>query len=347
MQLAPASIPSPPLEWSAFSLGPLTFYTYALIIVTAIVFAVVWTNRRMTARGGEPWVIIDIALPAVLLGLLGARIWHVFTHPADYFYPGAEWWRMFAIWEGGNAIIGALIGGAIGAWLVCRMRGIRFLSFADAAAPTILLAQAIGRIGNWFNHELYGWPTDLPWGLEIASTNAAYPTGLPEGTLFHPTFLYELLWNLAGVGLLLLLERMFRWRRGRMLAGYLIWYGIGRMMIESIRVDYSEVVFGMRSNVFGALLMVLVGIAVFLYANRRDRAADAEAERTIYVSNEPYGEELEGGHGATVANGKTKDAGVDATNSASKEAEAAARDTADTVEPDAQVDARSNSPTGN
>lgn len=280
------AIPSPPLEWRAFALGPLTIHTYALIIVAGIVVSVLWTNQRMTRRGGEPWVIIDIAMPAVLLGLVGARLWHVFTHPADYFYPGANFWNIFAIWEGGNAIIGALIGGAIGAWLVCRVRGIRFLSFADAAAPTILLAQAIGRLGNWFNHELFGWPTNLPWGLEILPTNPAYPSGLPAGTLFHPTFLYELLWNLAGVGVLLLLERMLRWRGGRMLAGYLIWYGLGRMAIESIRVDYSEVIFGMRSNVFGALLMVLVGVAVYIVATRRDR--ETPLERTIYVSNEPF-----------------------------------------------------------
>ncbi len=282
------AIPSPPPEWRAFALGPLTIHTYALIIVAGIIVAVLWTNRRMTKRGGEPWVIIDIAMPAVLLGLVGARLWHVFTHPADYFYPGANIWNIFAIWEGGNAIIGALIGGAFGAWLVCRVRGIRFLSFADAAAPTVLLAQAIGRLGNWFNHELFGWPTDLPWGLEILPTNPAYPSGLPAGTLFHPTFLYEMLWSLAGVGVLLLIERMLRWRGGRMLAGYLIWYGLGRMVIESIRVDYSEVILGMRSNVFGALLMVLTGVTVYVWSVRRDRATDAPLERTIYLSNKPF-----------------------------------------------------------
>ena len=283
-----ASLPSPPLEWSSFSIGPFTFHVYALIIVAAIVASVWWTNRRMTARGGEPWVIIDIAIPAVLLGLLGARLYHVFTHPADYFYAGADWWRIFAIWEGGNAIIGALIGGALGAWAACRLRGIRFLAFADAAAPTILLAQATGRLGNWFNQELFGWPTDLPWGLEIARPNPAIPAGIGPDVLFHPTFLYELLWNLLGVAILLLLERMLRWRRGRMLAAYFVWYGIGRMAIESIRLDYSEIVLGLRSNVLGALVMVLVGIAIYVWSTRTDAP-----EPSIYRDGHVWSEEAE------------------------------------------------------
>ena len=283
-----AALPSPPLEWSSFSIGPFTFHVYALLIVAAIVVAVWWTNRRLTARGGEPWVIIDIAIPAVLLGLLGARLYHVFTHPADYFFAGADWWRVFAIWEGGIAIIGALIGGALGAWAACRLKGIRFLAFADAAAPTILFAQAIGRLGNWFNQELFGWPTDLPWGLEIDRPNPAIPAGIGPEALFHPTFLYELLWNLLGVAILLLLERMLRWRRGRMLAGYFIWYGIGRMAIESIRLDYSEIVLGLRSNVLGALVMVLVGIAIYVWSLRTDAP-----EPSIYHDGHRWTPELD------------------------------------------------------
>lgn len=299
------SIPSPPAELSQLTLGPLTIHTYALIIVTGILVSVLWTNRRMTDRGGEPWVIIDIAMPAVLLGLLGARLYHVFTHPADYFYDGAELWRVFAIWEGGNAIIGALIGGAIGAWIVCRMRGIRFLSFADAAAPTILLAQAVGRLGNWFNHELFGWPTDLPWGLEIEATNPAIPAGIPAGTLFHPTFLYELLWNLAGVGLILLLERMFRMRWGKTLAMYFIWYGIGRMMIESIRLDYSEIVLGLRSNVFGALVLAVIGLVILVMQSRRHRGPEASIylDGHRWVDTETVEESTESQRGGEDADG--------------------------------------------
>lgn len=285
--IAPCSIPSPPAELARIALGPLTIHTYALMIVTGILVSVWWTNRRMTARGGEPWVIIDIAMPAVLMGLLGARLYHVVTHPADYFYDGADLWRVFAIWEGGNAILGALIGGAIGAYVMCRMKGIRFLSFADAAAPTILLAQAIGRLGNWFNHELFGWPTDLPWGLEIEASNPAIPAGIPAGTLFHPTFLYELLWNLVGVGLILLLERMFRMRWGKTVAMYFIWYGIGRMMIESIRLDYSEIVLGLRSNVFGALVLALIGLALLVLQLRRDHGIETSVYTDGHVWQDP------------------------------------------------------------
>lgn len=289
MTLAPASIPSPPIEWSSFSVGPFTFHIYALVIVAGMIIAMVWTNRRMVARGAEPWVLIDIVIPTVILGLLGARLYHVATHPADYFYDGAEWWRIFAIWEGGNAIIGALIGGAIGAYIACRVKGIRFLSFADALAPALLLAQAIGRLGNWFNHELFGWPTNLPWGLEILSTNSAIPEGLPAGTLFHPTFLYELLWNLVGVALILILERFFRVRWGKSLAIYLIWYGVGRMMIESIRLDYSEIILGMRSNVFGALVMVIIGVVLFIVQTRKYNVD----ETSVYADGHLWTEEID------------------------------------------------------
>lgn len=289
MTLAPASIPSPPIEWSSFTVGPFTFHVYALIIVFGMIVAMIWTNRRMVARGAEPWVLIDITIPTVILGLLGARLYHVATHPADYFYAGADWWRVFAIWEGGNAIIGALIGGAIGAYIACRVKGIRFLSFADALAPGLLLAQAIGRLGNWFNHELFGWPTDLPWGLEILSTNGAIPEGLPAGTLFHPTFLYELIWNLIGVGLILVLERFFRMRWGKTLALYLIWYGVGRMMIESIRLDYSEIILGMRSNVFGALVMVIIGVVLFVVQTRKHHSP----ETSVYVDGHIWTEETD------------------------------------------------------
>lgn len=261
-------IPSPPLEWSSFEIGPLTVHLYALFIVAGMVLAVLWTDRRLTARGGEKWITVDFAIWAVLLGLLGARLYHVFTHPADYFFEGANFWRIFFIWEGGNAIIGSLIGGAIGILIASRMTGIRMLAFSDALIPGLLLAQAVGRLGNYFNHELYGWPTDLPWGLQIEASNPAFPVGLPEGTLFHPTFLYEMLWNLAGIAIIVLLERMFRWRTGKTLASYLIWYGTGRIWIESIRVDYSEVIFGMRSNVFGALCLVIIGVALFVYVSR-------------------------------------------------------------------------------
>ena len=263
----PLSIPSP--EWSFFDLGPFRIHAYALCILAGIIAATVMTSRRLTKRGGEPGVVLDIILWAVPLGIIGARIYHVLTHPGDYFYEGADLLRTFYIWEGGNAIFGSLIGGAIGAYIGCRLSGIRFTSFLDAVAPGMLLAQAMGRLGNWFNHELFGLPTALPWGLEIESTNPAYPLGLPPGTLFHPTFLYEIIWNLVGVAVILFLERRINLHWGKAFGVYLVWYGLGRSVFESIRIDPSEIILGIRTNVWAAFAAILLGIIIILVQRRR------------------------------------------------------------------------------
>jgi len=263
----PLSIPSP--EWSFFDLGPFRIHAYAICILIGIFLATAVTSRRLTKRGGEPGVVLDIILWAVPLGIVGARIFHVLTHPDDYFGAGKNLWEVFAVWNGGIAIFGALIGGAVGAYIGCHRAGIRFWSFADAVAPALLLAQAMGRLGNWFNHELFGLPTTLPWGLEIETTNAAYPVGLPAGTLFHPTFLYEIVWNLVGVAVILILERKFRLRWGTSLGVYLIWYGVGRSIFETIRVDPSEIFLGLRTNVWAALFAVALGLVIILVQSRR------------------------------------------------------------------------------
>lgn len=262
-----ASIPSPPV--SSFQVGPLTIHFYALCIIAGIIAAVFLTNHRLTKRGAEPWVVIDIALLAVPLAIIGARIYHVVTHWDFYFGEGRNPLSALFIWEGGIAIYGALIGGAIGAWLGCRWTGIRFWTFADALAPGLLLAQAMGRFGNWFNQELFGLPTDLPWGLEIASDNPAWPIGLPEGTLFHPTFLYEVLWNGLGVLVLLWAGRAFRLQWGRLFALYLVWYSAGRIVWESIRIDPSDIYLGLRTNVWAAIFGVILGIVIFFVQRRR------------------------------------------------------------------------------
>ncbi|MCW3494488.1 prolipoprotein diacylglyceryl transferase [Microbacterium sp. SSM24] len=261
------SIPSPSV--SSFPLGPLTIHFYALCIILGIIFAVLLTNHRLTKRGAEPWVVIDIALLAVPLAIIGARIYHVVTHWDFYFGPGANPLSALFIWEGGIAIYGALIGGAVGAWLGCKWTGIRFWTFADALAPGLLLAQAVGRFGNWFNQELYGLPTDLPWGLEIDYPNPAWPVGLPEGTLFHPTFLYEVIWNLLGVVFLLWAGKQFRLQWGRLFGLYLVWYSAGRIVWESIRIDPSEIILGLRTNVWAAIVGVAVGLVIFFVQKRR------------------------------------------------------------------------------
>ncbi|TFC78386.1 prolipoprotein diacylglyceryl transferase [Cryobacterium cheniae] len=275
----PLSIPSPSPEWSSFTLGPFTIHAYALCILAGIIAATVMTSRRLTKRGGEPGVVLDIILWAVPLGIVGARIYHVLTHPSDYFFEGADPLEVFAIWNGGNAIFGALLGGAVGAYIGCRMSGIRFWAFADALAPGMLVAQAMGRLGNWFNEELFGLPTDLPWGLEVSAANPALPIGLPPETLFHPTFLYEMIWNVVGVVLILAIERKVALRWGKAFGVYLIWYGLGRSFFESIRVDPSEIFFGLRTNVWAALAAILLGIILIAVQSRRHTGLPA----SVYV----------------------------------------------------------------
>ena len=276
------SIPSPSTAWQYFDVTAwlqriagftlpldLRIHAYAICILIGIVICVVLTNRRLHARGVERWIIIDIAIWAVPAGIIGGRAFHVLSHVDDYFGPGINPWSVLWIWEGGLAIFGALILGSVGAWIGCRMVGLRFSAFIDAAAPGVLLAQAAGRLGNYFNHELFGMPTNLPWGLQIESTNPAYPTGLPAGVLFHPTFLYEIIWNVVGAVLILMLDRRFRLQWGRVMALYLIWYGTGRSVLESIRVDTSETFGGIRTNVWMAFAAILLGLVIFVVQSRR------------------------------------------------------------------------------
>jgi prolipoprotein diacylglyceryl transferase len=261
---------------------------YALFILAGIIVAVALTAARMKARGMEAGLAIDIAIWAVPFGIIGGRLFHVLTHLSDYFGPGRDWTTIFRLWEGGLAIYGAIIFGSIGAYIACQVdikalkiesAGIRFLSFADALVPGLLAAQALGRWGNYFNNELFGSPTDLPWGILIPSYNESYPIGLPEGLAFHPTFLYESLWSLAGIAVLLLLERRFNLRWGRMFALYLVWYSVGRFFIEAIRLDPSDVFFGLRTNQISALVGVLVGLALFMI----QRARHTGEETTGYL----------------------------------------------------------------
>lgn len=307
---APLSIPSPGVEWQSFNLGQwlrdiglswfpwnIDIKAYAVFILIGIVVATIFVYYRLKRRGAEGGVVLDIALFAVPLGIIGARIFHVLTHPDYYFGPGKDLWRVLFIWEGGIAIFGALIGGAVGVYIGCRVTGVRFWSFADALAPALLLAQAIGRFGNYFNHELFGVPTNLPWGLEIESSNPAFPAGLPEGTLFVPSFLYEIIWNVIGVIVILLIERRHHWIKktilgitvpvleagayrlqwGRVLALYLIWYGLGRSYLESIRIDPSEIFLGLRTNVWAAFAAVVIGLIILIVQGRRHPGLEPSA----------------------------------------------------------------------
>ena len=271
------SIPSP--DVSSFELGPIRVHFYALFILLGIALAIWIGSRRFKQRGGQAGMILDIALWAVPFGIVGGRIFHVLTHWDYYFYAGADLTKVFAVWEGGLAIFGALILGSVGAFIGARTAGIKFLAFADAIAPGVLVAQAIGRIGNYFNNELFGLPTTLPWGLEILTANPAYPAGLPAGVLFHPTFLYELIWNLMGFAVLIWLDRKLKLRWGQMFAAYLITYSIGRAFIESIRIDPSEIFFGLRTNVWSAIFTIAIGVALFVWSRRRHK----EEETSVYL----------------------------------------------------------------
>ena len=276
-------IPSP--DVSFIELGPFRIHFYALFILTGMALAIWIADRRLQARGAKSGLALDIALWTVPFGIIGARIFHVLTHPDDYFFEGADLTDVFKIWEGGLAIYGGLIAGAVGAYLGARQSGIKFWSFADAVAPGILLAQAVGRWGNYFNEELFGQPTTLPWGLEISPSNLAYPDGLPAGVLFHPTFLYESLWSLAGVAVLLLLDRRFELRRGKMFAVYLIYYSIGRIWVENLRIDPSEILFGLRINVWSGILGIIAGIAIIYLSSRKSPEPDESPYRANAIES--------------------------------------------------------------
>jgi prolipoprotein diacylglyceryl transferase len=278
------SIPSPTIAY--FDLGPFRIHFYALFILIGIAIAIWLGNVRLKARGGKAGAILDIALWAVPFGIIGGRIFHVLTHWNFYFGPDKDLTKVFAIWEGGLAIYGALILGTVGAYIGSRIAGIRFLSFADAIAPGVILAQAFGRLGNYFNQELFGLPTDLPWGLQIATPNDAIPAGLPEGTLYHPTFLYEILWNLLGLAVILLIENRLKLRWGQTFGLYLAVYSVGRFWIEGLRIDPSEAFLGIRTNQWSALAGLVIGAALIYWSRRRHPGL----ETSVYLpGREPLG----------------------------------------------------------
>ena len=267
------SIPSPQIN--SFMVGPFKIHFYALCILAGMILAIWLADRRLVQRGAKSGVALDIALWTIPIAVIGARIFHVLTHSGDYFYPGADLTAVLRIWEGGIAIYGGLLGGALGAWIGANRAGVKFWSFADAVAPGILLAQGIGRWGNYFNQELFGLPTTLPWGLEINPTNAAFPVGLPPETLFHPTFLYESLWSLIGVIILLALDKRLNLRWGTMFGAYLIYYSLGRVITENLRIDPSDIILGLRTNVWSAIGGAVVGLAIILWQRRQHPGPEA------------------------------------------------------------------------
>lgn len=266
-----ASIPSP--DQSVWHLGPVPLRAYALCILVGIFVAMWLSNRRWLARGGQYGFITDVAVVAVPMGVLGGRLYHVITTPQPYFGEGGSFWRIFKIWEGGLGIWGAIALGGVGAWIVCRRRGIALPEVADAIAPGLAFAQAIGRLGNWFNQELYGKPTSLPWGLQIDPAHRT-PDVANEPT-FHPTFLYESLWN-VGVGFLVIwADRRWQLTRGRAFALYVAAYTLGRTWIEMLRIDSANQVAGMRLNVWVSLVIFVLAVLYLVVVTRIERGGSA------------------------------------------------------------------------
>jgi prolipoprotein diacylglyceryl transferase len=261
----PAFLPSPPQ--GVWNLGPIPIRAYALLIVIGIVVAVWWGNRRYVERGGQPSVITDIAIWAVPFGIVGGRLYHVVTDYELYFGDhGAGVVAALKIWDGGLGIWGAVMLGALGGWIGARRAGVLLPPVADAIAPGIVIAQAIGRWGNWFNQELFGSPTTVPWALEIAPAHR--PPGYEAYATFQPTFLYESLW-LVGVALVLVwADRRFRMGHGRVFALYVLLYCCGRIWIEALRVDTAHTILGLRLNVWTALLVGLGALAYLIISAR-------------------------------------------------------------------------------
>lgn len=273
--MIPATLPSPTV--GVIELGPLTLHAYALCILAGIAAAIWIGDRRMRDRGGEPGLVLDVAMWAVPFGIVGGRLYHVITTPQPYFGDGGHPADALKIWQGGLGIWGAIALGALGAWLGLRKEGVGFLTFADAVAPGVLVAQAIGRWGNWFNNEIHGEETDLPWALEIhrwdSSAGRAVVDAAGEPVVlgtFHPTFLYESLFLLALAILLLVVDRRRRLAPGQVLGLYVAGYPVGRIIIEMMRTDAANTILGLRVNIWTSIVVFVLGVVIYVVCGRRD-----------------------------------------------------------------------------
>ena len=265
-----ASIPSPPDN--AIGIGPIQFRAYGLAIAIGALLAIEIARRRWEARGGEPEAIVDIAKWAIPFGLVGARLYHVIT---DWYRFDERPWEALYVWQGGLGIPGALVAGTIAGVVVARRRGLPVAELLDVVAPAIPVAQAVGRLGNWFNQELYGRPTDLPWGLEIDPEHRPAEHLLAE--TFHPTFLYEALWNLALAALLVIAGRRLRLRPGQLFVGYVIGYATGRLWVEALRIDEATTIAGLRVNTVVSACTIAVALVVLVVRARGPRVTGRDA----------------------------------------------------------------------
>ena len=278
--LTSLSIPSP--SNGIWYLGPVPIRGYALSIILGIIVAIWLAERRWVARGGKSGEIADLAVWGIPFGLIGGRLYHVLTDHNLYFGEGKHPIEALYIWRGGLGIWGAIAMGALGIIIAARRKGIRLLPVLDAIAPTVLVAQAIGRWGNWFNQELFGKPTDLPWALQIDPEHR--PPGYFLDDTFHPTFLYEFLWNLGAFGFVIWADRRFRLGYGRVAALYVMAYTLGRGWIEMLRIDNVELqnVGGLRFNVWTSIVLFVAAAIYFVVSLRRHPGR----EESVYVRDD-------------------------------------------------------------
>lgn len=274
-------IPSP--TEGVLWLGPVPLRGYALCILAGVVVATIITGRRLEARGYAREAAVGVALWIVPFGIVGGRLYHVVTTPQPYFGDGGHPLDAFKVWQGGLGIWGAVALGALGAWLGARREGVPFAVLADGVAPALPLAQAMGRFGNYFNNELYGRRTDVPWALEIHQWDTSAGKAVVDSTgkavvlgTFHPTFLYEALWCAVIAMVIWRLSDSGRLRRGQAFALYVMLYPVGRLIVELMRSDFANRILGLRVNVWVSVLVFLLGLTMFVL--RRDAAPDARGD---------------------------------------------------------------------
>ncbi|MBL7489831.1 prolipoprotein diacylglyceryl transferase [Frankia sp. AgB1.9] len=302
-----AAIPSP--SRGVLHLGPLPLRAYAFMIIIGVIVAVWLTGRRLQARGVDPNFASDAGVGAVLLGIIGARIYHVLTSPQAYFGKNGDLVHVLYVWNGGLGIWGAVAGGALGVWLACRRAGVPFLLFSDAAAPGLIFAQAIGRWGNYFNQELFGRPTTLPWGLKIDPAHR--PIGYEQYATFHPTFLYESIWDVAVGVTLLVIDRRARLGRGRLLALYILMYTVGRGLIEALRIDDAEHFLGLRLNDWTSIVVFLGAVVMYLLIRKPvDRDVSSADEIAVGTESAEIAAAPEAGGAGDAQDGATVTAGA-------------------------------------